>query len=136
MLRISNAVSISEWELEVTQVRSQGPGGQNVNKVASAVHLRFDVPNSALPAFYKERLLALTDQRISKEGVIVIKAQSFRTLELNKEDALERLRELIQQAVKPRKVRRATRPSRSARRRRVDNKTHRGRIKALRGRIF
>jgi ribosome-associated protein len=103
--------------------------------VASAGHLRFDILNSSLPPFYKERLMVFSDQRISKEGIIVIKAQKFRTLELNKEDALERLKELIQEAVKQQKARRPTRPTKGAKRRRMDKKSQKGKTKALRGKV-
>ena len=135
MLEITPDIHLADWELDFQPIRAQGAGGQNVNKVASAVHLRFDIRRSSLPPFYKERLLKLSDQRITQEGVIVIKAQRFRTQEMNKEDAMQRLKELIQEAVKPVKVRRATRPTKGSQRRRVDKKTQRGQIKNLRGKV-
>ena len=135
MLEITPEIHLADWEFDFQPIRAQGAGGQNVNKVASAVHLRFDIRRSSLPPFYKERLLKLSDQRITHEGVIVIKAQRFRTQEMNKEDALQRLKELIQDAVKPVKVRRATRPTKGSQRRRVDQKTRRGQIKNLRGKV-
>ena len=135
MIFISNQVQLGDWEVEMSAVRAQGAGGQNVNKVSSAIHLRFDINASSLPPFYKERLLALRDSRITSEGVIVIKAQQYRTQEMNREDAINRLREMILAAGVVQKKRRPTRPTRSSQVKRVDCKVKRGQTKQLRGKV-
>ncbi|MCG6887036.1 MAG: aminoacyl-tRNA hydrolase [Proteobacteria bacterium] len=135
MLKISNLVSIPDQEIELSAIRAQGAGGQNVNKVATALHLRFDIKQSSLPDFYKQRLLKLSDRRISKEGVIIIKAQRYRSQEKNREEALQRLRELIQSVAAIRKKRTPTKPGRSAKIRRLNQKSRRGKTKVLRGRV-
>ncbi|WP_028239070.1 alternative ribosome rescue aminoacyl-tRNA hydrolase ArfB [Stutzerimonas azotifigens] len=135
MLTITSNVQIPDDELQWTAIRSQGAGGQNVNKVSSAVHLRFDVRASSLSDFYKERLLALNDSRLSRDGVLVIKAQRFRTQEQNLADAQERLVELIRAATQVEKKRRPTRPTRGSQERRLAGKSKRGTIKAGRGKV-
>lgn len=135
MLKVSNSVVLSDWEIDISAIRSQGSGGQNVNKVATAIHLRFDIKRSSLPQVYKERLLALKDSRITNDGVIIIKAQSFRTQEQNKHDALERLLSIIKTVMVVQKTRRATKPTRSSQRKRLDSKKRHSQTKALRGKI-
>ncbi|MCP3872642.1 MAG: aminoacyl-tRNA hydrolase [Desulfobacteraceae bacterium] len=135
MIIINNNISIPESQIVFQAIRAQGAGGQNVNKVSSAVHLRFDIHESSLPDKVKSKLLNLNDQRISKTGIIVIKAQSFRTREKNREDALKRLQSLIQSALATKKKRKKTRPKKNAVKKRLDSKTKRGRTKELRKKV-
>jgi ribosome-associated protein len=134
-LQISSAVALPLEEVEITAIRAQGAGGQHVNKVSSAIHLRFNIADSSLPEFYKQRLTRQRDNRISNDGVIVIKAQRFRSQDKNRADALERLQDLIRSAAATQKARRPTKPTRSSKKKRVDGKTRRGKVKSLRGKV-
>jgi ribosome-associated protein len=135
MLQITNRTTIPISEISISAIRSQGAGGQNINKVATAIHLRFDINASSLSPLYKEPLLNLGDQRITKDGIIIIKAQQHRTQEQNKEDALNRLQTLIKSITITAAKRKPTKPTRRAKKKRIDSKTKRGEIKALRGKI-
>jgi ribosome-associated protein len=135
VLEISNAVQLAEWEIELSAIRSQGNGGQRVNKVATAIHLRFDINRSSLPLAYKERLLKLSDSRITSDGVIIIKAQSYRTQDQNKEDALKRLKEIIQSAMVIQKQRKKTKPTKGSVKRRLVGKANRKELKQNRKKV-
>lgn len=135
MLKITDRTAIPLSEIELSAIRAQGAGGQNVNKVATAIHLRFDINASSLSPLYKERLLNLGDRRITKDGIIIIKAQQHRTQEQNKEDALNRLQELLQSVTVVSKKRKLTQPSHSAKRKRLDSKAKRAQLKDLRGNV-
>ena len=129
-------ITIDEAEVDISAIRAQGAGGQNVNKVSSAIHLRFDIPASSLPEDVKERLLALRDKRITAEGVLIIKAQGHRTQDMNRLDAYARLQDVVQSVAQAPRPRRATRPTRAAKERRLQDKSQRSAIKELRGKAL